>query len=108
MSAPDPTHRTLNLCFGGFHSVRMHLGLFCYSSKLGAKRAQLVQLMQSTCHEVISELFAINAPNPMHWIQISCFGAFHSVWVHLGSFHNCLKLSAKWSELVVTPQTTQI
>src|SRR6185437_11783535 len=46
MSTPDPTHRTLNLCFGAFHSVRVHLGLFCYGSKLGAKWAKLVQVMQ--------------------------------------------------------------
>ena len=46
MSTPDPTHRTLNLCFGMFHSVRVNLGLFCYGSKLGAKRAELVQLMK--------------------------------------------------------------
>ena len=46
MSTPDPTHRTLNLCFGWFHSVRVNLGLLCYGSKVGAKRAELVQLMQ--------------------------------------------------------------
>ena len=25
---------------------------------------------------------------------------FHSVWVHLGSFRNCMKLGAKYGELV--------
>ena len=30
----------------------------------------------------------------------SCFGAFHSVWVHLGLFHNYMKLDAKRGELV--------
>jgi len=45
-STPNPTHRTLNSCFCPFHSVRVHFGLFCYSSKLGAKQAELVQLMQ--------------------------------------------------------------
>ena len=28
------------------------------------------------------------------------FGAFRSIWVHLGSFRNCMKLGAKWGELV--------
>jgi len=28
------------------------------------------------------------------------FGAFHSVWVHLGSFRNCMKLGAKRGEVV--------
>ena len=29
-----------------FHTVWMHLGLFCCLAKLGAKRAEMVQLMQ--------------------------------------------------------------
>ena len=46
MIAPDPAHMTLNSYFGVFHSVWVHLGLFCYGSKLGTKRTELVQLMQ--------------------------------------------------------------
>ena len=45
-NAPDPPHWTPNSCFVVFHSIWVHLGLFCYGSKLGAKRAELVQLMQ--------------------------------------------------------------
>ena len=30
----------------------------------------------------------------------ACFGAFRSVWVHLGSFRYFMKLGAKWAELV--------
>ena len=41
-----------------------------------------------------------NAPNPPHWTVNSCFGKFHSVWVHLLSFHNYIKLDAKQGELV--------
>src|SRR6185312_2808995 len=37
---------------------------------------------------------------PRHLIPNSCFGAIHSVWVHLGPFRYCMKLSAKWDELV--------
>ena len=37
---------TLNSCFGAFLSVRVHFGPFRYCTKLGAKRAKLVQLMQ--------------------------------------------------------------
>ena len=36
---PDPHHRTLNSHFGEFLSVWVHLGLFLYCTKLGAKRA---------------------------------------------------------------------
>ena len=32
------------------------------------------------------------------------FGAFHSVWVHLGSFRNYMKLGAKRDELVKLKQ----
>ena len=39
-------HCTLNSCFGMFRTVWMHLGLFCCLAKLGAKRAEMVQLMQ--------------------------------------------------------------
>jgi len=41
----------------------------------------------------------MNAPNPLHWTLNSCFGALHSVWVHLGSFRNRIKLDAKQGEL---------
>ena len=42
----------------------------------------------------------MNAPDPLHWTLNSCFGASHSVWVHLGSFRNYMKLDAKQGELV--------
>ena len=117
----------------------MHLEPFCYCTKLAAKRAKLVQLMQkfrprclvkffynersrstqldpkimflcisfrsgafwtvSLLHETWcktsqtgainafmprfrSWIFTMNAPDPHHWTQNSCFGAFLSVRVH--------------------------
>ena len=39
-------HWTLNSCIAAFRSVWVHLELFRYCTKLGAKRAELVQLMQ--------------------------------------------------------------
>ena len=44
---PDPHHLTLNSCFGVFCSVWVDLGSFRYCTKLGAKWAELVQLMQN-------------------------------------------------------------
>ena len=35
-----------------------------------------------------------------HWTPNSCFVAFRSVWVHLGPFRYCMKLGAKWAELM--------
>ena len=48
----------------------------------------------------MTDLFATNAPDPHHWTLNSCSVAFRKAWVHLGSFHYCTKLGAKWAELV--------
>ena len=97
---PEPHHWTLNSCFSVFRNVWVHSGPFRYCTKLGVKWAELVQLMQKTCHEVMSELLATNAPDPHHWTLNSCFVAFRKVRVHLGSFRYCTRLGAKWAELV--------
>jgi len=57
-------------------------------------------LCKSLCHEVASEFFATNAPNLTHWTLNSCFGAFCTIWVHLGLLSCLMKLGAKHSELV--------
>ena len=46
------------------------------------------------------EFLTTNAPDPPHWTLISCFGAFHTIWVHLGLFGCLKKLGAKRAELV--------
>ena len=46
-NAPDPHHWTLNSCFGAFLSIWVLLGPFRYCTKLGAKWANLLQLMQN-------------------------------------------------------------
>ena len=46
MNAPDTHKGTLNSCFVAFRKVWVHLGSFRYCTKLGAKWAVLVQLMQ--------------------------------------------------------------
>jgi len=45
-NAPDAPHWTPNSSFDAFRSVWVHLGPFRYCMKLGAKRAEMVQLMQ--------------------------------------------------------------
>ena len=45
-NAPYPPHWTLNSYFDMIHTVWMHWGLFCCLAKLGAKRGEMVQLMQ--------------------------------------------------------------
>ena len=67
MNGPDPPHWTINSCFGASRSILVHLAMFRFYTKLGAKRVELVQLMQSSCHEVASEFIATNAPDRPHW-----------------------------------------
>ena len=46
MNAPNTHQGTQSSCFVAFRNVWMHLGSFRYCNKLGAKWAELVQLMQ--------------------------------------------------------------
>ena len=43
MNAPDPPHCSLKCCFGAFYTIWVHSGPFVCLTKLGAKRAELVQ-----------------------------------------------------------------
>ena len=99
--------------FGIFHNERtrstpldLKLTFWCVSYCLGADRLVALQnsvqnwpnLCKSSCHEVASEFFATNAPDPPHWTQN--LGAFHTIWVHSGPFCCLTKHSAKWAKLV--------
>src|SRR6185437_7079623 len=42
----------------------------------------------------------MKALDPPHWTQNSWFGAFHTIWVHLGPFRRLTKLGSKQSKLV--------
>ena len=55
---------------------------------------------KSSCHEVASEFFGTNALDPPLWTLNRCFGAFLTIWVHLGPFGCLTKLGAEWAELV--------
>ena len=91
-NAPDPTHWTLNSCFGVFHTIWVHLGLLSCLTKLRAKHSELVQkFMPQNC----VESFATNAPDPPHWTLNSCFGVFRTIWVQLGQFGCLTNLGGK-------------
>ena len=47
---------------------------------------------KSLCNEVALEFFTTKAPDPPHWTLKSCFGAFRTIWVHLGPFCCLTKL----------------
>ena len=100
MNTHNPPHWTLNSCFGSLQCIGMHLGSLRNYMKLDAKHGELVQLMRQFLPRSHVEIFSTNAPNPPHWTRNSCFGALHSVWMHLGSFRNCMKLDARQCEQV--------
>ena len=79
----------------GLCNILVHLGLFRNCMKFDAKRGELVQLMQKFVPRCDVGIFLMDNPNPPYWTLNSCFGVFHSVWVHLGSFRNCMKFGAK-------------
>ena len=100
INTPDPPHWTLNPCFGVFHSVWEHLESFHYCMKLGAKWAELVQLMQKFVPRSRVGIFTTNAPDPPHRTTNWHFCAFRTIWVHSGPFGCLTKLGAKLAELV--------
>ena len=79
-----------------FRTIRVHSGPFGCLTKIDAKRAELVR----SCHEVASEFFATNAPDPTHWTLNWRFGAFRNIWVRLGLFGCLTKLGEKRAEPV--------
>jgi len=97
MNAPDPLHWTLNTCFGAFLTICVHLGLLGCLTKLRAKHSELVQKFVRRGRVGV---FHDECTHPPHWTLISCFGAFHTIWVHLGPFGCLTKLGAKQTKLV--------
>ena len=137
-NAPDPPHWTLNSCLCVFCTIWVHLVPFGCHTKLGAKRAEVVQKFvprsrvgifhnepldppywtltscfgasvlfeciwnslavlqhsvqngpnwcKSSCHEVESEFFVTNAPDPPHWTLKSRLCVFCTIWMHLRPF----------------------
>ena len=56
--------------------------------------------MQKFVPRITLEFFVTKAPDPLHWTLNSCFGAFHTIWVHLGPLGCLTKLGAKRAELM--------
>ena len=75
----------------------MHSGPFGCLTKLGAKRAELVQKFVPQSRV---QFFATNAPDPPHYNLSWHFGVFRTIWVHSGPFGCLTKLDAKRAELM--------
>src|SRR6185436_16557969 len=85
MNAPDPPHLTLNLCFGVFRTFWVHSGPFGCLTKLGAKRAKLVQKFVPRGRVGIfrndrTRSTPLN-PKLMFWCISYYLGAFGTVWL---------------------------
>ena len=101
----DPHHWTINTCFGAFCNVWVHLASYQYRTKLGAKRAELEQLCEDSCHDVASEFFIMKAPDPCHWTLNPCFTSFSTIWLYLGLFLYYPKQGTKGAEMVQLMQS---
>ena len=99
-NAPNPPNWTRNACFIVLHRVWVHLGLIRNYMKLDAKQGELVQLMRKFLPRSHIGIFLYERTQSAHWTLNTCFDALHSVWMHLGSFRNCIKLDAKQGEPV--------
>ena len=89
-----------NSCSGAFRSVWVHLSMFRYYMKLGAKRVELVQLMHKFVPQSCIRIFRKERTGSTPLEPYSCSGAFRSVSVHLAMFRYCTKLGAKRVKLV--------
>ena len=80
-------------------SVWVHFGWFHYCMKLGAKWAELEQLMQKFVPRSRIRIYCSEPTQSNPLDPKLMFGAFCSVWVHFGLFRYCMKLGAKQDEL---------
>ena len=96
MNAPDPPIWTLNSCFCGFRTIWMYLESF---GSLQNSVQNGLKWCKSSCHEVVSEFFAMNAPDPPHWTLNSCYCVFRTIWMYLepfGCLQNWVQNGPKW------------
>src|SRR6185295_8041052 len=82
----DPHYWNLNSCFGAFLSIWVHLEPFRYCTKLAAKCAKLVQLMQKFVQQCLVKIFWNERsrstpldPKLMLWCVSFRLGAFGTV-----------------------------
>ena len=85
-NAPDPPHWTLNWCFSVFRTIWLHLGPLGCLTKLGAKRAELVQkFVPRSRVGIFHNKGTRSTPldrKIMFWYILYYLGAFGTVWLH--------------------------
>ena len=84
-NASYPTHWTVNLCFGAFATIWVHSGPFGCLTKLGAKRAELVQkfVPRSRVGFFRNERTRSTPLDPKltFWCVLYYLGAFGTIWL---------------------------
>ena len=88
------------------HGVWVYLGSFRNYMKLDAKQGELVQLMRKFLPRSHVGIFHNESTQSAPLDPKLMFCVLHSVWMNLGSFHNCMKLDAKQGELVQLMQSS--
>ena len=82
-NTPDPPHWTLNFRFGAFRTIWVHSGPFGCLTKLGAKRAELVQtFMPRSRIRIFCKKHTRSTPldlELMFWYILYYLGAFGTV-----------------------------
>ena len=80
-NAPDPPHWTLNCCFGAFRTIWVHSRPFGCLTKLGAKRAEVVQkfVPRSRVGIFHNERIRSSPLDPKPWCVSYYLGAFRTV-----------------------------
>src|SRR6185436_14534190 len=99
MNAPNPPYWILNCRSGAFRPIWVHSGTFGCLTKLGAKRAEIVQkFVPRTCVEIFRN--ECNRSTPLDpKLMFWCVSYY---WVHSGPVGCLTKLGAKRAELVHT------
>src|SRR6185312_7614444 len=90
-------HWTLNSCFRDFCTIWVLLGPFGCHTKLGAKRAELVQNFVPRSRIAI---FRNKRTRSTPLTLNSCFAEFCTIWLHLEPFGCLTELGATQAELV--------
>ena len=96
-NAPDTPHWTLKLRFGAFHTIWVHSGPFDCLTKLGAKRAELVQKIVSQSR---GGFFRNEGTRSTPCDPKLTFWCVRTIWVQSGQFGCLTKLDDKWAEQV--------
>ena len=101
MNAPNPPHWILNSCLCASRSVWSHLAMFHYYTKLGAKRVELVQLMQKFVPRSRIIIFFCNERTQFtpldHKLMFWCIALYLGAFGNVSLLH---KLGTKRVELV--------